>query len=261
MNSETSSASTTALTTGLTGLDNLLGGLRGGSLYAIAGRSSAGKSTLGLGFARAVARASNVSCAVFSMQMANPETILRTVAAESSIRLENLRAQSMALTPDEQERAERASYLPLMISDTRKASFEALLGECLTMKQDTGLGMVLVDSIDHVGLDRDGGRDEEASNAQRLKYLARELDVPVVVTVHLDRLSRELPERPGLWNLWVSSPVEESSDVVILIDGPSDDTGFPGDEFEVELHVAKNIHGETGTVAATRQLQFARFVD
>jgi replicative DNA helicase len=90
--------------------------------------------------------------------------------------------------------------------------------------------------------------------SKQLKELARELDVPVVVLSQLGRQSED--KEPSLADMRQSGAVEEDADVVILLHRARE---TDGDEIEAKVHVAKNRHGDTGTVLLIFDRRHVRF--
>src|SRR4029079_10543178 len=78
-------ADSRAIRTGLSDLDQLLGGLKRGDLVIMAARPSLGKTSLVLNFARNAALGQNAVVGFFSVEMAAMQLIQRMVASESGV--------------------------------------------------------------------------------------------------------------------------------------------------------------------------------
>jgi len=107
-------------------------------------------------------------------------------------------------------------------------------------------------------------RQQEISAISRyLKALARELDVPVVVLSQLNRSpeSRE-NHRPRMSDLRESGSIEQDADVIMLLHREDYYRRSDPDYIEtntVELIIAKQRNGPTGTVELTFREKIVRF--
>jgi replicative DNA helicase len=114
-------------------------------------------------------------------------------------------------------------------------------------------------------------RQLEVSEISRsLKALAKELEVPILA---LSQLNRKVEERKGgrpmLSDLRESGAIEQDADVVMFIhrddDGDDEDGGGApgygrgGSAVPVELIVAKQRNGPTGTIDLVFLSEFTRF--
>jgi replicative DNA helicase len=105
-------------------------------------------------------------------------------------------------------------------------------------------------------------RQTEVSEISRmLKVLARELDVPILC---LSQLSRKVEERPGhrpmMSDLRESGSLEQDADIILFLLRRDyyDPYDRPG---QAELIVAKNRHGETGSITMTYRKEIAQFAN
>ena len=111
--------------------------------------------------------------------------------------------------------------------------------------------------LDYVGLiqpkdpDSDRQRYEvmtEISN--EMKALAKRMKVPIIALAQLNRenTQNKKDKRPALNNLRDTGALEQDADGVILLHRPNYYEGNQADNEEIELIVAKNRHGNCGTV-------------
>jgi replicative DNA helicase len=119
---------------------------------------------------------------------------------------------------------------------------------------------VVVDYLQLIRPDnpRDPRHLQVGQSAKRLKELAREAGVSVLC---LAQLNREVEGRPGgrplLSDLRDSGEVEQDADVVLLLHRLDADELAP--VHRVDLIVAKQRNGPTGTVALEYHRPFTRF--
>ena len=98
--------------------------------------------------------------------------------------------------------------------------------------------------------------------SRALKIMAKELNVPVICLSQLSRANESRNDkRPMLSDLRESGAIEQDADEVMFI--YRDDYYNPDTEEKnvAEIIVAKNRHGETGTVKVQWLPQFTTFAD
>jgi replicative DNA helicase len=116
------------------------------------------------------------------------------------------------------------------------------------MKAQHGLGLVVVDYLQLMGVDTKGeNRTQDVSALSRaLKGLAKELDVPVVMLSQLSRRSEERAGgRPQLSDLRESGALEQDADVVGLVYRQPAPNGYKP---VTELILAKQRNGPIGMI-------------
>ena len=129
-----------------------------------------------------------------------------------------------------------------------------------------GVDLVIIDYLQLMaGNRRTDNRVQEISEITRnLKIMAKELDVPVITLSQLSRASEQRTDhRPQLSDLRDSGSIEQDADIVLFLyrEGYYEkDAGEDGaDQNSGECLVAKNRHGEAGSVKLHWQGEFMRF--
>ena len=214
--------------TGLTDLDEKLGGLHKSDLIILAGRPSMGKTALATNIAFNAAqnilqRQEKSSVAFFSLEMSSEQLSTRILSEQAKIRSDDIRRGKV----NEEEinryiETSRNIYnLPLYIDETPAISIAALSNRARRIKRLFGLNLVVVDYIQLMrsSSNRNDGRVQEISEiTQGLKALAKELSVPVLA---LSQLSRAVEQRddkqPQLADLRESGSIEQDADVVMFV--------------------------------------------
>src|SRR4029077_7153919 len=89
-------------------------------------------------------------------------------------------------------------------------------------------------------------REQAAAISRRLKFLARELKIPVIALAQVNRSSEDRQDhRPRLSDLRESGAIEQDADTVLLLHRP--EFHEPGQhEGMVEVIVGKQRNGPTG---------------
>ena len=108
-----------------------------------------------------------------------------------------------------------------------------------------------------------GNRVVEISDITRnLKIMAKELNVPVITLSQLARGPEQRPDkRPMLSDLRESGSIEQDADIVMFLYRNSYYDKTDPNVHSCECIVAKNRHGEPGTVPLGWDGEFTRFTN
>lgn len=233
---------------GIPGLDDLLGGIHGGSLVLLAGRPGVGKTAFALWIALSVAKGGG-KVGFFSLEMRAHELGLRLLAMEGGVDLHALRKGELG----ERELArlleakDRLEGLPIYIDDTPGLSLAELRARARALARE-GLALLVVD---YLGLLEAPGETRErqvAETSRGLKALARELGLPLLALSQLSRaIERREDKRPRLSDLRDSGALEQDADIVLFLWSPLAGQSPEGEE--VKVFLAKNRQGPTGEVS------------
>lgn len=206
--------------TGFRNINDVTFGWQPGDLIVIAARPSIGKSALTLNSAVAAAK-SGKHAAIFSLEMRRRQVEVRILAHLAQVDKE--RIQTGGMSEDELGRVGDAlalmHELPLSISDRSGQSVSEIRAACRRMRADGGLDLVVIDYVQLMpgSLDRRGANrnDEITDISRRLKALAGELSVPVLLLSQLSRASEQrADQRPKLSDLRESGALEQDADLV-----------------------------------------------
>ncbi len=217
------------VSTGLTSLNTLLGGLQRSDLVILAGRPAMGKTALATNIAFHAASTTRtgetpVPVAFFSCEMSAEQLGMRILAERSEIDSESIRRGKLSSTEfmGLVEASEQIARAPFYIDDTPALSVSQLASRARRMKRTNGLGLIVIDYLQLLQAQlgsRPENRVQEISNISRsLKAIAKELDVPVLA---LSQLSRAVEQRedkhPNLADLRESGSIEQDADVVMFV--------------------------------------------
>ncbi|MBA8823924.1 replicative DNA helicase [Saccharopolyspora lacisalsi] len=205
---------------------------------------------------------------MFNLELPATEINQRILSAEARIRLGDMRGGRMNSDDDWTRLARRMSELaeaPLWLNSTPAASVEAVAAEATELCAQHPMGLIAVDSPASLTASVEAGasRERELSTAvRRVKTLARELDVPVVVTAELGRsVDNRADRRPALSDLRESDTIHQVADNIILIHRPDAVERDDPRMGEADLILAKHRQGPPTTVTVAHQLHYSRFVD
>jgi len=275
--------------TGLTDLDEKLGGLHKSDLVILAGRPSMGKTALATNIAfnaskHILSRQEKSCVAFFSLEMSSEQLSTRILSEQARIKSDDIRRGKV--TEEEINRyieTSRNIYdLPLFIDETPAISIAALSNRARRIKRLHGLGLIVVDYIQLMrsSSNKNDGRVQEISEiTQGLKALAKELSVPVLA---LSQLSRAVEQRddkqPQLADLRESGSIEQDADVVMFVYreeyylerkqpklGSIEHAEWQSKMNDVnglaDIILGKQRHGPTGTVKVEFEGIYTKFKD
>jgi len=288
----------TGTTTGLTRLDQLLGGLQPSDLLILAGRPGMGKTALATNIAFNAASAEveerdahgtvtgrrhNV-VGFFSLEMSAEQLALRILGEQSGVPSDMVRRGQ--INNDQFQKVLVASQdlarLKLFIDDTPALSVSALRTRARRLMRTQGyLDLVVVDYLQLMRAapsSRQENRVQEISEITRgLKSLAKELDVPVLALSQLSRaVEQREDKRPQLADLRESGSIEQDADVVMFVyrehyylarKEPTPETAdWEAWDAEMdrvvnlaEVIIAKQRHGPTDKVQLSFQGELTKF--
>ena len=275
--------------TGLTDLDEKLGGLHKSDLVILAGRPSMGKTALATNIAYHAAqtlmsRQEKSSVAFFSLEMSSEQLSTRILSEQAKIKSDDIRRGKV--TEEEINRyieTSRNIYnLPLFIDETPAITIATLCNRARRIKRLFGVSLIVVDYIQLMrsSSQRNDGRVQEISEiTQGLKALAKELGVPVLA---LSQLSRAVEQRddkqPQLADLRESGSIEQDADVVMFVYreayylerkqpklGSIEHAEWQSKMNDVnglaDIILGKQRHGPTGTVKVEFEGIYTKFKD
>lgn len=251
------------VTTGFADLDGQTTGFQPTELIILAARPSMGKTAFVCNVAEAIARQSEKGVLLFSLEQSNLELAERFLCITSRVNGHDLRAGN--LTAEQRDQlmigSDELSRLPLFIDDKPGRTMAQIAALSRRLHRKSPLGIIIIDYLQLVEPDDKGTPREQqiASISRRLKFLAKELRVPVIALSQLNR-GVELREdkRPRLADLRESGAIEQDADMVMFLHRPDayDPEDRPG---EAEIIVAKHRSGPTGMVRLTWRKEFMRF--
>lgn len=258
-------ASITGLSTLYKELDKRIYGLNKSDLIILAGRPGMGKSSFAMNIVTNVGKKyQDTAIAVFSLEMSKEQIVNRMISSEASLSSEAMKTGAI---PDEKWKdigraAEVLSRLNIYIDDTPGITVAGMKAKLRRMKN---LGLVVIDYLQLMSSNKNynGNRVVEISDITRnLKIMAKELNVPIITLSQLARGSEQRPDkRPLLSDLRESGSIEQDADIVMFLYRNSYYDKTDPNVNSCECIVAKNRHGEPGTVPLGWDGEFTRFTN
>jgi len=256
----------TGVSTGYNDLDKLTAGLQPADLIIVAGRPGMGKTAFALNIG-ANAAFNGIGVAVFSLEMAKEQLVLRMLCSEARVNSSKVRSGYLGERdfPQLAKAAGRLHEAPIYIDDTPAISVLELRAKARRLVRDRAkkIGLIVVDYLQLMrGMGGANNREQEISEISRsLKALAKELGVPVMALSQLNRRVEDRNDRrPQMSDLRESGAIEQDADLIMFI--YRDEVYNKNDDSKkglAEIIIAKQRNGPIDTVNLTFLNEFTRF--
>jgi replicative DNA helicase len=258
--------SITGVPSGFKDIDELTTGFQKGDLIIIGGRPGMGKTAFCLNISQHVGIAMKEPVAIFSLEMAKEQLVMRMLCSEAKVDSNKVRKGFINKRDDWNKLTNAAGKLAeslIFIDDSSGLSVLEMRAKARRLKQQHGLSLVIVDYLQLMrGRGKFERREQEIAEISRsLKALAKELQVPVIALSQLNRgvETRGGNKNPTLADLRESGAIEQDADVIIfLYRDTKDEMDSKG---KVIVDVAKQRNGPTDKITLTFLDYCTRFVD
>ncbi|MBC5581993.1 replicative DNA helicase [Anaerofilum sp. BX8] len=258
--------------TGFTYLDKMLTGLGRSDLIILAARPGMGKTSFALNIATNVAKKQKIPVALFSLEMTKDQLTSRILSSEAAIDSQKLRTGTLSGQDwvDLAQASDILAQAPIYMDDTSAITVPEIKAKVRRLNQDPArpdVGLVVIDYLQLMNSGkRTDSRVQEISDITRnLKIMAKELNVPIICLSQLSRnteRSSNRDHRPMLSDLRDSGSIEQDADSVLFLYREAYyDTEGQSDTSTAECIVAKNRHGEVGTVSLGWDGAHTRFMN
>ncbi|MBI3410842.1 MAG: replicative DNA helicase [Planctomycetes bacterium] len=248
---------------GFIDLDSLTAGMQDSELVIIAARPSVGKTSFALNILRHVVVEEKMPAFFVSLEQSRIEIAERLLCSQA--RVDSHRLRKGTLSSDEMaqlmEGGQTLTQAPLFIDDIPGQNMLRIAANARRLKVRHQIRIVVIDYLQLIDPDnrKDSRQEQVAAISRRLKFLARELKIPVLALAQVNRSSEDRQDhRPRLSDLRESGAIEQDADTVMLLHRP--ELHEPGQqEGVVEVIVGKQRNGPTGEVSLMYIKQFMRF--
>jgi replicative DNA helicase len=279
------------ISTGLSDLDKILGGMQESDLIILAGRPSMGKTAICINIAVNACKFLNKDAeedsdkkavGFFSLEMSSDQLAARILSMECSINATKFRTGQLSESEWEAiaTRSAQISQMPLFIDDTPALSISAIRTRVRRMVRKHNLKFLIIDYLQLVrGSTKTENRVQEVSEiTQGLKAIAKEFNLPILALSQLSRaVEQREDKRPQLSDLRESGSIEQDADVVAFIyrdsyyherKRPPEEEGEAFQKWKnrmqevahkSEVIIAKQRNGPVGTVELFFDAEFTRF--
>ncbi len=253
---------------GIGELDRMITGLNKSDLIILGARPGMGKTSFALNIVRNVAVNTGKTVCFFSLEMTRDQLAQRMLSSEAGIKSEKLRTGE--LDDDEWTRLAQAgeslSKANIYFDESSNITVPEMKAKLRRMNK---VDLVVIDYLGLMHSPRNiDNRVQEISEITRnLKIMAKDLKVPIIACAQLSRGTegKGKSHRPALSDLRDSGSIEQDADIVLFLyrdayyDNEKSDDEDRSDQSRAECIVAKNRHGEIGTVDLHWDGQYTRF--
>jgi replicative DNA helicase len=258
-----SNLSVSGIPTGYVELDNITAGLQNNELVIIAARPSVGKTAFALNLTRSIIVDEKLPVFFVSLEQSRLELAERLLSCQARVDSQLLRKGHLGkadidklLTAGDQLRHAR-----LYIDDSPSQSMLRIAANARRLKLRHDIRLVVIDYLQLIEPEsrRDPRQEQVAQISRRLKFLARELKIPVIALAQVNRASEDRQDhKPRLSDLRESGSIEQDADTVMILHRPGK---FEGGDLDntLEVIIAKQRNGPTGEVTLTYLKQFMRY--
>lgn len=255
------------LSTGLTDLDEVTGGLHEGDLTIIAGRPGMGKTVLADNIAHYAGMRGNASL-IFSIEMPNEALMTRMLSSMTRIENRNLRKGFVNHTdwPKLVDASQRVSGSRIYFDDSPMITPQELRIRARKAKADYDIKLLVLDYIQLMQPSvRGRSREQEVSEiSSTLKSIARELNIAVIGVSQLNRELEKRPDkRPLMSDLRESGAIEQDADTILLIyrDEIYNKSEENPEKGTAEIGIGKNRNGQITTIKCVFSDKYQKFSD
>ncbi len=264
----TGNLSEVGVPTGYVDLDNLTAGLHESELVIIAARPGIGKTAFALNLVRHAVVDERMPVFFVSLEMARVELAERLLACQSRVdsfklRKGNLNSTDIGRLMDAAEQLKGTPREPvkLFIDDTPAQTMLRIAANARRLKLKHNLRMVVIDYLQLIEPEnrRDPRQEQVAQISRRLKFLAKELKIPVIALAQVNRASEDRQDhKPRLSDLRESGSLEQDADTVMILHRPGVFDREAGDNI-LEVIVGKQRNGPTGEITLTYLKEYMRY--
>ncbi|EZH66149.1 DNA helicase [Bacillaceae bacterium JMAK1] len=255
----------TGVSSGFQELDRMTAGFQRSDLIIVAARPSMGKTAFALNIAQNIATKSDENVAIFSLEMGASQLVQRMLCAEGNI--DGTRLRTGQLIEEDWEKLAMAmgtlSRAGIYIDDSPGIRVADIRAKCRRLKQEKGLGMILIDYLQLIqGRGTDSRQQEVSEISRNLKGIARELDVPVIALSQLSRsVESRQDKRPMMSDLRESGSIEQDADIVSFLFREDYYDHDAENQNMIEIIIAKQRNGPVGSVELAFIKEYNKFVN
>lgn len=226
-----------------TELDEKIGGLIDSHFVVIGARPSVGKTTFSLNIILSMIKR-DLPVGMFSLEMPAQDIVEKLVCLEAGLSHDLIRKgiissedYSHFLVPAYHKLLAK----PFFIEDEGGLSISKLSARAKRMKESFGIKALVIDYLGQIRGDKAENKQVEIANISvQLKALAKNLSIPVICLVQLNRKTEVDNRAPIMSDLRDSGQIEADADEILLLHRPMDKPGA------LEIHIAKNRYGSIG---------------
>jgi replicative DNA helicase len=198
-----------------------------------------------------------------SLEMSRVELAERLLCCQARVNGQNLRKGRLG-SDDLEKLIEAGGVLrgaKLFIDDSPAQGMLRIAANARRLKLREDIRLVVIDYLQLIEPEnrRDPRQEQVAQISRKLKFLAKELEIPVIALAQVNRASEDRQDhRPRLADLRESGSIEQDADTVMILHRP--EMHEPGQHDGIlEVIIAKQRNGPVGEITLAFLKQFSRF--
>lgn len=249
----------TGIPSGIPELDRMTNGFQDSNLIIIGARPSIGKTAIAVNMMEHIAVEKKIPCGFFSLEMPDTQIVERLSSMKGRIDSFKIKTGRLSI-PDLKNLNTALGKIfegPLYVVDQPNMKLLDLKAMARRMVRENGVKIIFIDYMGLITPENrmSPGYEQMSLVSKTLKTMARELEIPVVALVQLNREAEG--QEPSLNQIRGSGSIEQDADVVMFLhrdrkpENGSDQVTENGAQ-DAKLIVAKQRNGMTGEV----QLKF-----
>lgn len=240
------------ISTGIETIDGYLnGGWHGGTLNIIAARPSVGKTTLTMQFAQ-TATAQGYDVLFISLEMSAKELAKRAMISTGKVNAMDFYIGGN-IDWDKFERAIAGSITDKILVNDTALTLAEITANIARYCQQGKAKMVVIDYLGLIALAGGGSANvvqQISEITRRLKLIAKQYDIPILLLCQLSRSSASEHRHPELYDLRDSGSIEQDADVVLMLEHSNDEGVMV--ENSIDVWIRKNRGGRRNFDTAIR---------
>ena len=248
---------THGIPSGFYAIDEVTRGWQNSDLIIIAARPAVGKTALSMNFI-VNAALKKKKCAVFSLEMSRAQLAQRMMCSVAGVDMS--KALSGKLSSGDWAKLFDAmntlKSTQIYIDDSTLNTPSDILSKCRKLKREQGLDLIMIDYLQLMYSDKktENRQQEVTDISRKMKVLAKELNVPVLLLSQLSRAveNRGKNAKPVLSDLRETGAIEQDADIVMFIHKPEEMRGVEKEgassDYTAEIIFAKHRSGKIGSV-------------
>lgn len=248
--------------TGITDIDNILGGVHPTDLVVVGARPAMGKTA----FLLNCLLNSGVPSGMMSSEQGHAQIGTRMLSIDGQINAQLIRKPKQMQDTDFARITLSSSRLmgkSIWVNDMPGPTLQDIQRQARKWRFQNGMRCLYIDYLQRIKGDAKLPRHEQVGNiAMGLKELARELDIPVIVLAQVNReVEKRADRRPMMSDLKDSGAVEQEADVILTLYRDEVYNTETPDLGIMEIGVQKNRHGVTGRIRTRWAGEYLKIMD
>lgn len=245
----------TGIRTPLHKLNLVTSGWQPGDLIIIAARPSMGKTAAAVQIAVTAAKDGHY-VDFYTLEMTAEQLTARVMACNEIIEIEGFRAGNMSQENELKMEAMIKSLKDqnINLDDRSGITAEYIKAKSSARHRKSNCDFIVVDYLQLMAYDkRMNPSDGIGSITRKLKALAKQLHIPIIVVSQLNRETegKGTSRRPTMSALRSSGEIEQDADMIIFPFREYYYSGLDEEKNNIDFIIAKNRNGRTGTIEAT----------